>query len=83
MELSPHSCLGCANEDVRVHTRYGTPAHGTWTIYHFCSAISTNAKPTPIAGLAMPLRRIIAMLMASSEGMPLYDGSYLKSIRKV
>ena len=56
-----------------MHTRYATQTNGSRTIYHCrrCDIYYSETFATPIAGLTTPLSRIIAVLMARSEGMGL------------
>ena len=73
MDLFSNPCPNCASEEIRVHTRYATQAHGTRSIYHcrHCDIYYSETFATPIAGLTTPLSRITAVLMARSEGMGL------------
>ena len=73
MNLFSHPCPCCASEEIRLHTRYATQTNGSRTIYHCrrCDIYYSETFATPIAGMTTPLSRIIAVLMARSEGMGL------------
>lgn len=73
INLFSYPCPNCGSEEIRVHTRYETQAHGTRSIYHCdrCDIYYSETFATPIAGLTTPLSRIITVLEARSEGMGL------------
>ena len=84
MDLFSHACPYCNQNEAHCHTKYMTQASGLRTILHCrqCDVYYSETFGTPIAGLRIPLSRIIQILKARTEGMSLNATARTFSISK-